>query len=193
MLLLLSALTAVDAAPPAGFKQTDQAHGCTFYKGPKDANSNETLFADCYWPEATPEKMDQLLLRWDRHFTYYTTVTKSDVVGKKGDKTRVRQVHEAAGISDREVMLLMWKAPAKGGQRYQWTKDTDQSGRTDDGVLPDQDDGGWTVIPDPRGGVRVEYDLLYDPGGSVPGFVVRWFQGTGFVDLVGEMRSAAKP
>ena len=60
-------------------------------------------------------------------------------------------------------------------------------------VLPDQDDGGWTVIPDPRGGVRVEYDLLYDPGGSVPGFVVRWFQGSGFVQLVGEMRTAAKP
>ena len=133
-----------------------------------------------------------LLLRWDRHYTYYTTVAKSDILGKQGDKTRVRQVHEAAGISDRDVVLLMWKTAAKGGQRYQWTIDSDQTGRGD-GVKPAQDDGGWTVIPDPRGGVRVEYDLLYAPGGSVPGFVVRWFQGSGFVDLVGEMRAAAKP
>ncbi len=193
MLWTLSLLLPLHAAPPAGFQQTDQEHGCTFYKGPKDANGNESLMADCYWPEISAERMDQLLMPWGEHNKYFSSVSVSEVVSPKGDKSRVRQVHQASGISDREVMLVMWRAPAKGGQRYQWTKDTDQSGRTGDMVMPDQDDGGWTVIPDDRGGVRVEYDLLYDPGGSVPGFVVRWFQGSGFVQIVGEMREAALP
>ena len=36
------------------------------------------------------------------------------------------------------------------------------------------------------------YELRYDPGGSVPGFVVRWFQGSGVRTLVGELRSWAE-
>ena len=43
----------------------------------------------------------------------------------------------------------------------------------------------------PRGGVKVHYDLLYEPGGWVPGFVVRWFQTAGIVTLVGELRAQA--
>ncbi len=193
MLWMIPLLPVVHAGPPAGFKQIDQENGCTFYKGPKDGDGNETLFADCYWQEVSVEKMDALLNRWDRHDTYFSTVAVSDIAGKVGDKTLVRQVHEAAGISDREVMLLMWRSEAKGGQRYQWIPAPDQTGRQGAGVLPDNDTGGWTVIPDARGGVRVEYNLLYDPGGSVPGFVVRWFQGSGFIQIVGEMREAAKP
>ncbi len=191
MLWMLPALTSVYAAPPVGFKQTDDGNGCTFYKGPKDADGNETLFADCYWPDVEAERIKGLLARWDHHDRYFSTVTTSDIVGKVGDKVLVRQVHEASGISDRECMLVMWRTEADGAYRYQWTMAPDQSGREDVGVLPEADTGAWTVIPDSRGGVKVTYELLYDPGGSVPGFVVRWFQGSGFIDLVGEMREAS--
>jgi hypothetical protein len=53
MIFLLSALTVAEAAPPAGFKQTDEEQGCVIYKGPTDTAGNERMFADCYWPEVT--------------------------------------------------------------------------------------------------------------------------------------------
>lgn len=65
----------------------------------------------------------------------------------------------------------------------------DQSGL--DGVIPGMDTGKWEVVADGAGS-KVVYELRYGAGGSVPGFLVTWLQGTGFRQLVLKIAAYAR-
>jgi hypothetical protein len=61
----------------------------------------------------------------------------------------------------------------------------------DGNVSPAQDSGKWELSPEGTG-ATVIYELHYEPGGSVPGFVVRAFQTSGFVLLTQELHKAGQ-
>ena len=86
-------------------------------------------------------------------------------------------------------MVKFWNEDIPNGKRYNWKMADDQTPVTDLGVVPLRDDGKWEVTPGAAGGSHVVYELNYDPGGSVPGFIVRAFQGGGFRTLVLELRA----
>ena len=79
-----------------------------------------------------------------------------------------------------------------GGKRFTWTKAPDQGTNSGAGVEIALNTGKWEVTKNTDGGSRVIYELRYLPGGRVPGFLVRWFQGTGMKLFVGELRSHAE-
>lgn len=173
----------------AGWTETAREHGCVFSKGTAEGDV-VPLHAECDWPVA-PEKLHALLARNADHQAYFSAVEKSDVLSRAGGIEKVRQVHVAAGISDREVILDFAVDDLPGGKRYRWTKAADQSALTGAGVEPAVDTGKWEVVAGGSGS-KVVYELRYGPGGSVPGFIVRWFQGSGFRTLVGELRTYAE-
>ncbi len=177
------------SAALAGWTQTAQKNDCTFFKGPAEG-AVVPLRAECEWP-IEPQKLMGLLAKIEDHDLYFSSVSTSDVVGPVAGGSNVYQVHQAAGISDREAMLIYSDEAIPGGHRYSWTKNPDQTGVTGEEVEMPVDTGKWEITASGTGS-HVVYELRYDPGGSVPGFVVRWFQGSGVRTLVGELRSWAE-
>ena len=175
----------------AGWTVTDESNDCTFYKGEPDANEIVPLRAECDWA-IPPAKLQGLIAKIDDHNLYFSSVSVSRVVASNAGEHNVYQVHVASGISDREAMLLYTDQPIDGGHRYSWRVNPDQTGITGDKVRLTEDFGKWEITTGTGGGSHVVYELNYDAGGSVPGFVVRWFQGSGVRTLVGELRSYAE-
>ena len=173
----------------AGWTLSAEENGCKFFIGDR-RGAYAPVRAECAWP-IPADKLQRLLAINNDHDDYFSSVVESRVVGPAPGGELVYQHHEASGISDREVMLVMNKEPIAGGMRYTWTRASDQSRVTGQHVLTVEDTGKWEIVADGTGS-RVVYELLYDPGGSVPSFLVRWFQGAGLRTLVGEMRAWAE-
>lgn len=182
LLLVTSAL--------AGWTKNAEENGCTFYIG-ELRGKYAPVRAECEWP-IPAEKLQQLVAKNGDHDLYFSSVAESTVVGPApGGGDLVYQRHQASGISDREIMVVMKAEPIDGGMRYSWTRAADQSRVTGEHVPCLVDDGKWEVSPSATGS-KVVYELYYDPGGSVPTFLVRWFQGSGTRTLVGELRKWAE-
>jgi hypothetical protein len=175
----------------AGWTLTDESNDCAFYKGDADSSGVVPLRAECDWPIEASELMG-LIEKIDDHNLYFSSVSVSRVVANNGGEHNVYQVHVATGISDREAMLIYGDEAIEGGRRYTWRVNPDQTGITGEKVRLAEDTGMWEISAKPGGGSRAVYELRYDAGGSVPGFVVRWFQGSGVRTLVGELRSFAE-
>lgn len=166
----------------AGWTETAQDGGCHFFSGsPQGAVT--PLRAECDWPLPV-EKLQAAVLDFGRHDDYFSSVEESTVLSPG----LARQVHVASGISNRALMVKFWNESIPGGMRYSWTRADDQTGMDAYGVVPVRDDGKWEITTGATG-AHVVYELNYDPGGSVPSFIVRAFQGGGFRTLVLELKA----
>lgn len=188
MLTIHTVLAAIALAAPAGFEVTKEGvSGCTLMLGQPDAGV-VPMRAECRWPDVTAEEFDALFSKWEDHEAYFSTISESDVLSRPAGKVEFRQVHTTRGISDREVVLLGERTALDGGGfRYAWTLSPHQLTVSGGRVAPERDDGFWEVRPNPEGGVDVVHQLTYDPGGRVPGFVVRWFQTSGLATVVTDL------
>jgi hypothetical protein len=170
----------------AGWTQTGADNGCTWFTGAAEGTITP-LRAECDW-SIPASKLQTLLADFNMHDDYFSAVSQSVVIGAG----MCRQVHVASGISDREVVIAFKTEDIPGGKRYSWQKASDQSAVTGAGVMPGTDTGKWEVTTNATGGSHVVYELHYDPSGSVPSFVIRWFQGSGFKAFVLELKSWAE-
>ena len=187
MLTLLLMATAL-GTPPGYDVTRENVEGCTLMLGPREADGVVPMRAECHWPEVSLERVDEVLAPWDAHDTYFSSVSVSEVRSQEGATTEVRQIHVARGIADREVFIRGARTDLEGGGfRYAWSLSPDPG--ESDLINPDRNDGSWEVRPHPDGGVAVVYDLAYDPGGRVPGFLVRWFQTSGLAAIVTELHA----
>jgi len=193
MLITLFATHALAGAPavPAGYSEIKQAHDCTIYAGPKDADGVAPVWVMCMWPEVDAGKLDGLLTNVDAHDTYFSAVGACDCEPAEG-VSLCHQRNVASGIDDREIDLLMSRTVSGETIYHGWRPAPTQRGAADGNVQAVKSEGKWGVTPNPAGGSWVTYELYYNPGGSVPSWVIRWFQGSGIADLVGEMRAVAK-
>jgi hypothetical protein len=187
-------LIAATMAAPSGWKVTDDdSDGCELSLGPAEADGYVPMRAECYWPEGSLDKFKQIMSDWEFHDDIFDSVVHSQIKRKEGDKSVVWQEHQASGISNREVMIEMWHEVADGYDRYAWkTLPNEPLTPKDGNVRTIRSDGYWQAKADPKGGIRVVHVLSYNPGGSVPGFIVRWFQTSGLATNASEVRAALK-
>jgi len=187
LLLLASSAWAL----PPGFHETKTTQYCQLALGKAGPNGVVPMRAECHWPHIEPDKLHGLMGAWGDHDLYFSSVVSSDVQKTDGGRSWVHQVHRAKGISDRECVVVMEKTSIDGGARYGWTVDNGglvvEKGR----VEVAQSDGFWEIRPHADGGTAAVHQLSYDPGGSVPGFLVRWFQTSGLTAVVTELESYA--
>ncbi len=174
------------AAAAAGWTESASKNDCTFYVGER-LGDFAPVRAECNWP-VDPAKLQALIAKLEDHDQYFSSVKVAEKLPAAG---LYRQVHVAAGISDREIILEMGSTSIEGGTQYWWKKAADQSALTGAGVEAVDDYGKWEVTANADGTAHVVYELFYNPGGSVPSFLVRSFQGSGMQQLVGELRTAA--
>lgn len=188
LLLVASAL-----ALPPDYKQTKEASGCVLALGPADAQNDVPMYAECRWPDVTLERASELMGNWAGHDGLFSTVVTSDVRSTANGVTMAEQTHRAKGIADRQIVLTMQAETVGDGQKFSWKQAPGEPLELAKGnVLCERSEGYWEFHPHADGGVTVVHSLFYDPGGSVPGFLVRWFQTSGLENTVTEFRSAAQ-
>lgn len=186
---MISWLIGLAVAAPPGFKVTKTTETCTIYSGPAIPSGPVPMLAECRWPNLAVPKIDAVFSPWQDHDLFFSAVAASDVERTEGGYAYVRQVHQARGISDRECVLKMRRTEEGGGVKFAWALDPTPITVGDGRVAVAHDVGHWLFTPHPDGGVTVSYYLEYDPGGSVPGFLVRSFQSSGFEAGVTELRA----
>jgi len=189
--MIITLLGLAIAAPP-GFKVSKTTTHCELSLGAPLGNGVVPMRAECHWADIAPEKVHALMAAWADHDLYFSAVSASDVLRTDGSRVWVHQVHVAKGISDREAILVMEKKPIPGGFRYGWTLDNAGLTVATDRVAAAWDDGFWEVSAHPQGGTLAVHQLAYDPGGSVPSFLVRWFQTSGLTAVVEELEAWAR-
>lgn len=163
--------------------------GCDVEKLPRRGGAGGVR-ATCEWP-VPASRVQSLLNQWGRHHRYFSSLADSEIVDNQGGVVTVRQVHRARGMSDREVVVNWSRSSIAQGMRYKWNKATDQSALSGDNVEVAVHDGKWEVTESGEG-ARVVYESYYLPGGSIPGFLVRWFQSDGVIDVLEQFREVAE-
>ena len=106
---------------------------------------------------------------------------------------RIYQIHDGSPLDDRVVSLDYREEQRSDRWRlyFQRSKQQPKIEDDDDLVLVGGNHGYWEVSPHPKG-VQVSIESFYDPGGSVPKFLVRWFAGGGVQKMMLELRSYAE-
>ena len=181
-------------AAPAGYNVTVAAHdGCELSLGPAARDGVIPMHAECDWADTTIDKFRAVMGSWTRHADVFTVIVSSEVRRTEGERALVYQLQHTKGISDREVLMWMWHTMADGADRYAWTTAGDEPLTVQDGnVRCARSDGYWQAAANPAGGIHVVHQLEYAPGGSVPGFLVRWFQTSGLETNLSEVHAAVK-
>jgi hypothetical protein len=181
-------VTLVPVAQAAGERKTVLERGdCEVTVGDRDAAGNNLVIAYCSWTVAF-DKLKQAFADVSSHDEYLSSVAQSAVL----DDGRVLQVHQAAGIADRQITLAFTEVDLDdGGYRVSWTRADKQEALGEGRVDAPTDDGHWQVRPGKDGVQKVEYSLRYDAGGRVPTWIVRTFQKGGIADICDEMLAAA--
>lgn len=194
LLSLLSSLSPAVHAAPSGYKVTVADHeGCELSLGPAAADGVVPMHAECDWADVTIDRFRSVMSDWAGHDEVFTVIVSSEVRRSAGDRALVYQLQRTKGISDREVLMWMWHETVSGADRYAWTTAAEEALTVQDGnVRCARSDGYWQAAANPTGGVHVVHQLEYAPGGSVPGFLVRWFQTSGLQTNLSEVHAAVK-
>ncbi len=190
-------LLAPALAAPAGYSVNVASYeGCELSLGSTMSDGVVPIHADCYWPDVTIDKFRAVMGDPVKHADVFTVIVKSEIrrpASTPDGKALVYQLQRSKGISDREVLLWMNHTVVGGADRYGWTTASGEALTPADGnVKVERSDGYWQAAADPRGGVQVSHQLEYAPGGSVPGFLVHWFQTSGVETNLTEVHSATK-
>lgn len=155
----------------------------------KDADGVLEATAHCEW-QMPADRLDSILSVFGDQDRHFSGVAESTVLDVDGEKTLVRQVQQASGISNREVVLEFFSEAIPNGHRYRWHKAKDQSGRNPDHVECEVHEGYWEIVS-VGDKTTVDYHLRYLPGGSVPSFLVSAFLSSGVEGALGDLRQAA--
>lgn len=180
---MLGILLTTFLAVPEGYTQGKTVDNCTVNIGPKAASGIAKVYVDCLWSDISVSKLDGLLGDVEIHEDIFPSIALSEVLSETGGVKRARQIHVNPGISDREVIHLHGRSEKGAAIQHWWRKDPSQDGVTGDNVEPDKSNGYWLLEAD-GAGTHLGYALQYEPGGSVPGFVISAFQSGGVLDFV---------
>ena len=189
MWYLLLALCSL-ADEPSVFEPLHEAGDCAFSRSAPQDDGFPILRAECVWSELVPVQLDRALGDWGGHHLIWSMVHSSHIIEQRETDALVVHVHTAPVMVDREILLRMWVEDVPGGQAYRWSRADPQPPAHEGRMGVGRDDGSYTILAE-DGGVRVIATLHYDPGGSIPDSLVRWFQVLGLPRFLDELRVAA--
>jgi hypothetical protein len=181
------------AAQDSGWKAVSEVDGCVLESGVAGADRVVPMRARCRWSDVDAAKLGARLADLDGFGALIAPIEAERIVRTDGDRTLVHQVMGAPAISDREVLMWMTVTTRPGCSRTSWTTASEEALAVAEGrVRAPRNDGAWDVCADPAGGASVVHEIAYDPGGSVPAWVVRRFQTGGLADVMVAVRAAAR-
>ncbi len=166
-----------------------KSNGCTVVQQPAEGDITP-IHVECRWP-VPAERLNGLLGDVEAQGRIFSGLAESVLVEKSDNHLLVRQVQQARGMADREV-IIEWRVEAiPHGYRYRFEKARDQSALSGKRVEVAQDAGFWEVVSN-GDGTRLTYELRYLPGGDVSPFLVHMFQSSAINGAMSELRTAAE-
>ena len=168
------------------WRERERENDCVFYNT-VSKSKNISVRVVCHWKVA-PTQLQEILSSPDRYDEVFSGVSESVLVLKKSNLTRVFQVHSYTGITDRAAFMDYLDTPVPNGRRYSYHKARDQSVVPNRYVLIVQNTGFWEVTRIKSGSLLV-FETLYEAGGSVPKFLIRWGQMSGIQNMIKELRA----
>jgi len=172
-----------------GWGEADD-NGCELTEEPSEG-AEVMVRAECHWDNIPLSRLEDLLGDPALHEQFFSNVAKSAILEEAGGVTTVHQVHQASGMSDREIIVEYRVEEVQGGYKYHWQKAADQSATSGDNVVVESSTGYWEIVKEGNG-VRVSYQVRYLPGGNIPAFLVRMFQSSGMQAVLAELRTTAE-
>lgn len=168
-----------------------EAEGCRIVTQATQADGVTPMVATCRWPEVDPARLAAKVSDFAGYDLLLPHAIVADrVVRVEGDRSLVWQHQTAPVIADREVLLWMRRAAEGACTVVSWTAATEVAWDVADGrIRAPRNDGSWRVCPAAEGGVEAVHTIAYDPGGQVPGFVVRAAQGGGLDKVLSSARA----
>ena len=178
----------------AQWTEDDRENGCIRYRGAKRAQVIP-MRVICIWPVSA--RALKRVIKAPQHFDRcFSRVEKSELIDTatlaRGFKLiRVYQVHNASPASDRALYIDYREEQVGGAWRMRFEKSPpSQVEPITDFVEVKQNQGYWQVEAHPQG-AKLTFEGRYDPGGSVPSFLVRWFLSGGVQSMMDELRACA--
>lgn len=182
--LALAEEPVVEAEP--AWEIVKESEDCSFARGPE-----AQLVASCTWPDVQAARLDELLSDFAGAQEIWASVESSAIQGEPGSEgTPVFHVHSIPGLSDREILLLWKRVEEDGALRFSWTRAPEQP-KVAEGRVNVPRDEGYYLIRSEGEGIALEALFIYEPGGSIPDWVVRATQVTSADVMLGELREAA--
>jgi len=151
------------------------------------------MHASCVWPDVDPDQLHILLADPTRYGELVYAIQSSVIVRREGGRTLVHQVQTAKGIAPREVMVWMSTERVDDATKYSWATAIDEPLIVAKGsVRSPRNEGYWLVGPAVGGGTQVDHHVAYNPGGSVPGWLVRWASVGGLSEVMAQVHATAR-
>lgn len=165
--------------------------GCTVFVGPIDPSSGvPPMRAECFWPDVTVDQVHEVFSRLDRWQDFVWCISDSRIVREDGGRTLVWQRQSVRPLSDRENVIWMTVERRPDGYAYRWELAAEPFAADPSSVVPGRNEGSWIVREAPGGGVLLTNEMAYDPAGSVPSWLVRWFQTRGALQVLDGIHEA---
>ena len=173
MLILLYLLLTASA-----FEQHGSGHGCRFYQSAKLPDRVAVMKAECEWSDVEFDILHGLLHDIESYEDYFDIIRSSDILQSVDKVVLVHQVQKVRGLKVREILQWMTKEDFGGdSSRFSWNTAHEVPFEVSKGhVRAVCNDGSWLIERLDDGTVRATYELAYDPGGSIPSWVVSRLQ-----------------
>ena len=179
------------------WSEDSRESGCVLYRAPKRVQV-VPMRAVCIW-STSPAALRSVISRPQHYDSCFSRVERSELISTSSRKNttagrliRVYQIHNASPASDRAAYIDYREDRLRRGWRLYFRKSPpEQVPSIDDFVEVRQNQGYWHVEPHPRG-AKVIFEGAYDPGGSVPSFLVNWFLSNGVQKMMDELLACAQ-
>jgi hypothetical protein len=187
MMLALFALRAA-GADFVEVDRVDSFRGCIIRIGRADATGIQPLRAECHWADAQVEAVRAIIGDWTKYEVLVDSMDDASCVGSDGPRELIWQlVRPGWGLAPREVQVWFTADQLS----VAWTTAKERFDPQPGSIRMPRDEGEWRLAHASDGGVDLVQDLLVDPGGSVPRWVVNWFQTFGLSDELKRLHTLA--
>lgn len=182
------------AALASAFEPVDEVasyRGCTIRIGAPIASGVQPLRAECHWADVTAASVAEVLSHPDGFGRFIVSLKEERMVSSDAAGSVVWQhVEPGWGLAPREDRIVVQNTALQDGH-VRWQLDPLPFPTPAGVVLMPRNEGEWRVTAAADGGVDVVHELLLDPGGSVPTWVVNWFQTYGMSDALKRLHGLA--
>lgn len=190
LVAVFSLLLAAQATPD-GFVETRSTQQCTFSVGPARASGVSPIHAACRWPHISLAAVDAAFGDFSSSARIHETVAEATVTRRAPGVTEVLEIHTAPTIAPRQAHLRYTRAATDRVVRWRWELTDPQPPLRPRHLAELENTGSWTFTAPPGGGVEVIHQLTYEPGGSVPAWLIRLFQTRAVSRFCDELHAAA--
>jgi hypothetical protein len=193
MLLVVSARALADGPGPWKFVRDDD--GIVVYRRTVEGSSLDEARANGV-VEAPLAAVLAVLEDADRGTEWMAHCVGAKIVERIDDHTRIvyNRTHLPWPLADRDALVRGTRTFAAHEVRVEFTSTEDSRmppvrGVTRMSVLR----GRWILTPERKGqATRVEYQVLADPGGALPGWIVNWFSKSLPYETIENLRAQVK-